>query len=118
MRDSRSIAGPLTKLLVFATVTIPLTALLAPTLGPFSFGGGEPYRAYFSDVTGLLVGDDVRIAGVRVGRVETIRLARDQPSVAEIRFTVDSGVPLAAGVRAHIRYRNLVGQRYVALTEG
>jgi len=38
--------------------------------------------------------------------------------VAEVAFTVDSQVPLAASVQARIRYRNLVGQRYVSLTEG
>ena len=31
---------------------------------------------------------------------------------------MDDDVPLATSVRAKIRYRNLVGQRYLALTEG
>ena len=113
-----SFAGPLTKLLCFAAVTLVLTALLAQTLGSIGLGGGTRYRAYFSDVTGLLVGDDVRIAGVRVGRIERIALAADQRSVAEVQFTVDNEVPLATSVLAKIRYRNLVGQRYVALSEG
>jgi phospholipid/cholesterol/gamma-HCH transport system substrate-binding protein len=39
-------------------------------------------------------------------------------NVAEVSFTVDGDVPLETSVRAKIRYRNLVGQRYVALTEG
>ena len=112
------IGAPLTKLLIFAAVTLTLTALLAQTLGSLGLGGGTRYRAYFTDVTGLLVGDDVRIAGVRVGRIEKIGLAADQRSVAEVAFTVDSDVPLATSVRAKIRYRNLVGQRYVALSEG
>jgi phospholipid/cholesterol/gamma-HCH transport system substrate-binding protein len=106
--------GPLTKLVVFAVVTLALTALLGQTLG-FTGLGGTTYRARFTDVTGLLVGDDVRIAGVSVGRVERIALAGD---VAEVSFTVDDKVPLETSVRAKIRYRNLVGQRYVALSEG
>jgi ABC-type transporter Mla subunit MlaD len=99
------IGAPLTKLLIFAAVTLTLTALLAQTLGSLGLGGGTRYRAYFTDVTGLLVGDDVRIAGVRVGRIEKIGLAPDQRSVAEVAFTVDSDVPLATSVRAKIRYR-------------
>lgn len=129
---NRRVGWPLTKLLVFVAVTLVLTALLAQTLGSIG-SGGVRYRAYFSDVTGLLVGDDVRIAGVRMGRVERIALAADtssarqssagrssadQASVAEVEFTVDDDVPLAVSVRAKIRFRNLVGQRYVALTEG
>ncbi|WP_433058693.1 MCE family protein [Dactylosporangium sp. CS-033363] len=105
----------LIKLSVFAAVTVLLTALLAQTLGAFS-GGGTQYRARFTDVTGLLAGDDVRIAGVKVGEVRDIRVADNR--VAEIAFTVADEIPLSTSVRATIRYRNLVGQRYIALTEG
>jgi phospholipid/cholesterol/gamma-HCH transport system substrate-binding protein len=113
--EGRGVAKPLVKLLIFAVVTLVLTGALAQTLGSLGFAGGPIYRAQFTDVTGLLVGDDVRVAGVKVGRVERIRLVGD---VAEVSFTVDEQVPLTTGVRAKIRYRNLVGQRYVALTEG
>nr|BFE62019.1 MCE family protein [Dactylosporangium thailandense] len=105
----------LLKLGAFAAVTILLTALLAQTLGAFS-GGGTRYRARFTDVTGLLAGDDVRIAGVKVGEVSDIRVADNR--IAEVAFTVDDDIPLTTSVRATIRYRNLVGQRYVALSEG
>jgi phospholipid/cholesterol/gamma-HCH transport system substrate-binding protein len=107
----RRIAAPLTKLLAFAAATVVLTGLLAQTLGAWG-PGGTTYRARFTDVTGLLVGDDVRVAGVKVGRVSAIDLAG---TVAEVSFTVDDQVPLATTVRAKIRYRNLVGQRYLAL---
>jgi phospholipid/cholesterol/gamma-HCH transport system substrate-binding protein len=116
--QSRAVAAPLIKLLVFAAVTLVLTGALATSLGSLDFAGGTRYRAQFTDVTGLLVGDDVRIAGVTVGHVTNIALAGEQHSVAEVTFTVDSGVPLTTGVLAAIRYRNLVGQRYVALSAG
>jgi phospholipid/cholesterol/gamma-HCH transport system substrate-binding protein len=112
---NRKIAAPLAKLIAFATVTVLMTAMLAQTLGAFA-GGGTTYRARFTDVTGLLDGDDVRIAGVRVGEVTALRVVDN--SVAEIEFTVSDDIPLATSVRAKIRYRNLVGQRYVALAEG
>ncbi|WP_319460159.1 MCE family protein [Micromonospora sp. RTP1Z1] len=107
--------GALVKLVVFAAVTLLATALLAQTLGAFP-PDGVTYRARFTDVTGLLPGDDVRIAGVRVGKVSDIAVVDD--TVAEVAFTVDRDVPVATSVRAKIRYRNLVGQRYVALSEG
>jgi phospholipid/cholesterol/gamma-HCH transport system substrate-binding protein len=116
MSPSRRVAGPLLKLLVFAAVTLVLTGALARTLGPLWTAGGTSYKARFTDVTGVLPGDDVRIAGVRVGQVTGVRVVDD--SVAELSFSVDDAVPLGSNVRAAIRYRNLVGQRYVALTEG
>jgi phospholipid/cholesterol/gamma-HCH transport system substrate-binding protein len=112
---NRSVLAPLVKLTVFAAVTVLLTALLAQTLGSFS-SGGTVYRARFTDVTGLLVGDDVRIAGVKVGQVRRIRVVDN--TVAEIAFSVADDIPLSTTVLAKVRYRNLVGQRYVALSEG
>jgi phospholipid/cholesterol/gamma-HCH transport system substrate-binding protein len=112
--QSRRVVGPLVKLIVFAAVTMLLTGVLAGTLGAVS-GSGTPYRARFTDVTGVLPGDDVRIAGVKVGEVTVVRLVGGH--TAELGFTVDPAVPLPAGVHATIRYRNLVGQRYVALTD-
>jgi phospholipid/cholesterol/gamma-HCH transport system substrate-binding protein len=121
---NRKVAAPLVKLTVFAVVTVLLTAMLAQTLGTWTEGGTE-YRARFTDVTSLLEGDDVRIAGVRVGKVTGLKVVDDpiaspgdRPTVAEVRFTVTDEVPLGTGVRAKIRYRNLVGQRYLALFEG
>ena len=113
--EGRRVAAPLVKLLVFAAVTLVLTALLAEQLGSLWSGGGVSYRARFTDVTGVLPGDDVRIAGVKVGQVSKVSLVGN--TTAQLTFTVERDVPLAPNVHATIRYRNLVGQRYVALTE-
>ncbi|MFF9819178.1 MCE family protein [Streptomyces sp. NPDC014006] len=112
----RKTAAPLIKFSLFALVTVLATALLAATIVNISFTPEHTYRAVFSDVTGLEKGDDIRVAGVRVGQVEDIRI-KDR-TLAEVAFTVRADRPLFTGTHAVIRYRNLVGQRYVALTEG
>jgi phospholipid/cholesterol/gamma-HCH transport system substrate-binding protein len=111
--------APLIKFSIFAIVTILATALLAATIVNVRFTSTDSYSAVFSDVTSLEVGDDIRVAGVRVGEVKDIRTttAGDR-TVAEVGFTVDRARPLLAGTGAVIRYRTLVGQRYIALTEG
>lgn len=109
----------LIKLIAFIAVTVVATGTLAATIGNIRFGGTTSYKALFSDATGLLPGDDVRIAGVRVGEVETIDVAEGpQQALALVSFSVDSDRTVATSTRALIRYRNLVGQRYVALSEG
>jgi phospholipid/cholesterol/gamma-HCH transport system substrate-binding protein len=114
----------LTKLLVFIVITTLATGVLVVTIGNLSFRGSEDYKAVFSDVTGLNKGDDVRIAGVRVGSVSEIEIV-DDPSEdapegatqAQITFSVQDGTTLSESTQATIRYRNLVGQRYIALDE-
>jgi phospholipid/cholesterol/gamma-HCH transport system substrate-binding protein len=115
MIHSRKVAGPLIKLLLFAAVTVVLTGLLGQTLGSLNFTGGTTYRARFTDVTGVLPGDDVRIAGVKVGQVTGVRVVDN--TLAELSLAVQDQTPLPTGVHATIRYRNLIGQRYVALTD-
>ena len=114
--QGRGVAAPLIKLGIFTLVTGLATFLLASTLSPYGAGGDPRYRAQFTDVTSLLVGDDIRIAGVRVGRVTAIELVDNK--IAEVEFTVDESIQLPKSVRAQVRYRNLVGQRYIALMEG
>jgi phospholipid/cholesterol/gamma-HCH transport system substrate-binding protein len=109
----------LIKLIVFIIVTVIATGTLAATIGNIRFGGTKTYNALFTDATGLLKGDDVRIAGVRVGEVDGVEVAGgERRALARVTFTVDSDRTIAQSTQALIRYRNLVGQRYVALSEG
>jgi phospholipid/cholesterol/gamma-HCH transport system substrate-binding protein len=109
----------LIKLIVFIVVTVLLTGTLAATIGNFRLGGTEAYQALFTDVTGVQKGDDVRIAGVRVGQVSKVAVVeRGGRSLGALTFEVDKSRQLAVSTRVLIRYRNLIGQRYVALSEG
>jgi phospholipid/cholesterol/gamma-HCH transport system substrate-binding protein len=113
---TKSIAGPAIKGTVFAVVTVLTTTVLGLSIANTSVGETRTYRAQFTDVAGLSDGDDIRIAGVRVGQVTGIRVADRR--VAEVRFTVDAARTLPASVTATIKYRNLVGQRYITLAQG
>ncbi len=104
------------KLLIFIVVTTLATALLAITIGNVSFADSRPYKAVFTDATGVVQGDDVRIAGVKVGTVSSIEIV-DQTK-ALVQFDVQTSSTLTRSTHATIRYRNLVGQRYITLTEG
>jgi phospholipid/cholesterol/gamma-HCH transport system substrate-binding protein len=112
----RESMGALVKLGFFFAFTGLSTLVLALTLSNGSFGDRNQYKAIFTDVTGMAKGDDVRIAGVAVGSVSKIEIVdRDR---ARVTFGVDSDVPLTANTNATIKFRNLVGQRYIALTQG
>ncbi|MGW2105623.1 MCE family protein [Streptomyces sp. NPDC001948] len=112
----RSLAAPLTKSIVFILVTVLATTVLALSIANTSVGETTTYRARFTDATGLVVGDSVRIAGVKVGQVESIRVADKR--LAEVGFAVRKGRKLPASVTASIKYLNMVGQRYIDLDQG
>ncbi|GAB3481454.1 MCE family protein [Amycolatopsis cihanbeyliensis] len=109
----RSFVPSLIKILIFAAVTVLLTAVLGATIANTNFGETSGYAARFTEASGLKAGDDVRIAGVKVGQVERIAVSRDNR--AEVDFTVESVRDLPASVTATIKYRNLIGQRYLSL---
>ena len=75
-------------------------------------GGGDVYYAAFSEAGGLKVNDEVRIAGVRVGKVEEIELEGDQVRVA---FRVDQEAEFGQETHASIRVKTLLGAMYLAL---
>jgi phospholipid/cholesterol/gamma-HCH transport system substrate-binding protein len=112
----RGIVAPLVKLAIFTVVTVTATALLAISIANVNLSDTEDYTARFSDATLLMPGDDVRIAGVRVGQVEEVGIVDRKQ--AEVTFSVSANRTLPKNVTAQIKFRNLVGQRYVALTQG
>ncbi|WP_026424099.1 MCE family protein [Actinokineospora inagensis] len=112
----RGLAAPLVKLAVFMVVTVAATAVLAISIANVDLADTDSYGARFTDATSLLPGDDVRIAGVRVGQVEDVQVA--DHNQAQVTFTVDANRRLPASVVAQIKFRNLVGQRYIALSQG
>ncbi|GAB3294527.1 MCE family protein [Parasphingorhabdus pacifica] len=112
----QSIAAPLTKFLIFVLVTLLASGLLIVTIANNTMSGsGDTYKARFTDVTSLHEGDDIRISGVKVGKVEGIEVVDRR--LAEVTFSV-VGRKLPASSNAVVKYRNLVGQRYIALEQG
>ncbi|MFC7496544.1 MULTISPECIES: MCE family protein [unclassified Nocardioides] len=105
----------LVKLLVFIVVTTLATSVLVVTIGNVSFSPKREYRAEFVDATGVVKGDDVRIAGVKVGSVQDVEIV--DRTRALVTFSVDETESLSQATHAAIRYRNLVGQRYISLTD-
>jgi phospholipid/cholesterol/gamma-HCH transport system substrate-binding protein len=111
--DAKTLSA-LIKLVIFMVVTTLATGVLVIIIGNITFGSSNSYKAEFVDATGLVKGDDVRIAGVKVGSVEGISIV--DRTRALVTFSVQTDTALMQSTHADIRYRNLVGQRYIALT--
>ncbi|SDE22531.1 MCE family protein [Nocardioides lianchengensis] len=103
------------KSLVFTVVTVLATGILAMTIRNSSSGEAVEYTAVFADATSVNRGDDVRVAGVKVGTV--LDVAVTEGRLARVRFTIRKGVPVERGAVIQINFRNLVGQRYLAIKQ-
>ena len=112
----KSIAGPLTSSIIFVLVTATITVILGVSIAHTGVSATVGYHAVFSDVTGLTVGDDGDIAGVRVGDVTSVSVYHR--NLALVSFSLPANRQLPASATATIKWLNLVGQRYVELGQG
>lgn len=113
--DAESFSS-LIKLLIFLVFTGGCTFLLMLILGNGSFASRSEYKGVFTDATGVAKGDDVRIAGVPVGAIDKVEIHDKNKAI--ITFSVNKDVPLKQNTFATLKFRNLVGQRYMALSQG
>ncbi|BBY99925.1 MCE family protein [Mycolicibacterium fallax] len=106
----------LIKVSVFTVVMVLVAAGLVLVFGKFKFSASNVYHATFADASRLKSGEDVRVAGVPVGTVRSVKLASDN-NVA-VTFDVDKRYQLYTSTRAAIRYENLVGDRFLEISTG
>ncbi len=97
---------------------VSLAVLAALVLAAFRaedlplIGGGDTYYASFSEAGGLKANDEVRIAGVRVGKVKKVDLDGDH---VKVEFLVDTGADFGTQTGAAIKVKTLLGAMYLAL---
>ena len=102
---------------LFVALGILALAYLSIKLGDIQIGSGNTYTltAVFPTVAGLQASAAVEIAGVSIGRVDTITL---QDFEAVVTMRVDSNVRLQDDAIASIRTRGLIGEKFIRITPG
>ncbi|MGW0173679.1 MCE family protein [Rhodococcus sp. NPDC003322] len=103
----RRVAQIVAALLVVALVTA------AGVIGHRELFGPRTITAVFTTTTAIYAGDDVRVSGVKVGKITAVR---PQGTTAELVMDIDRGVQIPADARAVIVAPGLVSSRYVQLT--
>jgi phospholipid/cholesterol/gamma-HCH transport system substrate-binding protein len=102
---------------LFLVLGILALSYLSIKLGRVSFlgGGGYAITVEFPSVGGLKAGSSVEIAGVEIGRVESIGLADYQ---ARVILRVNRDVQLQEDSIASIKTKGLIGEKYVRISPG
>jgi len=114
VRDN--LGGAIWRLVLFLVVCSFGIFSMFAIFGQLRFQPEKTYNAVFTNVTGLEPEDFVRVAGVEVGKVKSIRIQDD--STALVEFTAEDSLVMTEGARAVIRYDDVIGGRYMALDEG
>ena len=97
--------------------TVGLIILLSNTLTNPVAVNTRTYTAEFTDASGLHPDGDVRVRGVRVGKIESVALARRAgQNVAQVKLTLDRKYGVVAITRLAIKFQALTGVRYVDVT--
>jgi phospholipid/cholesterol/gamma-HCH transport system substrate-binding protein len=102
---------------LFVLVGIVCLGYLAIKLGKLEVLGDSGYSLYadFPTVAGLKRGDPVEIAGVKVGRVDSLGLADDR---ARLTLRLEDGVKVQEDAIASVRARGLIGDKFVLISPG
>jgi virulence factor Mce-like protein len=103
------------RFVAFVAVTGVLTAWIALQITGAQFGDRYRLEASFEDVSGLRSGDAVKLAGVEVGEVAHVDV---DMGLAVVAFEVDEGVAVPEDSTIEVRWRNLIGQRYLSIVPG
>ena len=102
---------------IFVLVGVLCLGYVAIRLGKLEVLSNSGYVLYadFASVAGLKNGDPVEIAGVKVGRVESLSLADEK---ARLGLRIDEHVKLTEDVIASVRARGLIGDKFILLSPG
>ncbi len=82
----------------------------------------DTYTIRFSNksvsFSGLDIGSDVTYSGIKIGRVEKVRIAPGDVSVIEVVISVDKGTPIASDSKASVASLGITGLKYIELSRG
>lgn len=112
----RSRRTPFVQLLAFLVVSAAVASYLAYVLGDVSLTSTRSYHALFTSASGMTSGSPVRIAGVDVGKVTGVHI-HDGDQI-EVDFDLDDSFSVTSASTATIRYKNLIGDRFLQLSRG
>ena len=104
---------------IFVFIGLLCVGYLTLKLGKMEIIGERHYflDARFESVSGLSEGARVELAGVPVGKVETIRLEPER-LIAEVRLKIQAHVELTDDVIASVKTAGLIGDKYIKLSPG
>ena len=76
------------------------------------------FREAAVSLNGLDVGSPVKYSGIRVGRVDSVRVDPNDVSVILVELSLDHKTPIAVDTMANLGSQGITGLKYIDLTRG
>lgn len=103
-------------LMIYAAVSVVILVYLSSVIVNLDvFAHRTSYSAVLPDAAGLRTHNAVKMAGVTIGEVTGVHLRHGQ---AVVSFSIDKDRPLLTSTKVGVRWRNLIGQKYLYLYPG
>ena len=104
------------RVLAIAGVLVAASALMLFATGASDGGGGYRVRAIFMSAFSVIPGEDVKIAGVKVGKIESLDVTPDHKAAVVLRIDRPGFDDFRADAECTIRPQSLIGERFVECT--
>jgi phospholipid/cholesterol/gamma-HCH transport system substrate-binding protein len=104
-------------MVVVSSLLLFVTIIMVGSYSPFRTRPSL-YKARFSYVGGLSQGSTVRLGGLTVGRVESIKVTEGNSSSIAVELSVKPGTPIKRDSEAAITSLGLLGDNYIEITLG
>jgi len=104
---------------IFVFIGILCIGYMTVKLGKMEWFGSDNYAVFarFQSIAGLKTGANVEMAGVKIGKVESISLDPVQ-QVAMVKIRIQKGVELTDDVIASVKTAGMIGDKYIKLSPG
>jgi phospholipid/cholesterol/gamma-HCH transport system substrate-binding protein len=106
------------RLVAAGCLVVAVAVLLALGVGAGGEDGGYRVRAIFDNVAFAVPGEDVKVAGAKVGVIESMDLTEDKKAAVTLRIDDERFTPFHTDAKCTVRPQSLIGEKYVECEPG
>jgi ABC-type transporter Mla subunit MlaD len=99
-------------------VAVPIVLVVGMAASGGGRGGKYEVRAIFDNVTSAVPGEDVKIAGAKVGKIESMDVAARRKAAVVLRIDDARFTPFRSDAKCSVRPQSLIGEKFVECTPG
>src|SRR3954453_10253429 len=101
------------RVLAITAILIAAGALAVAAMGAGGDGGGYKVRAIFDNAGFVIPGEDVKVAGVKVGSIDSLDVTPDHKAAVVLKITEPGYEDFRQDAGCIVRPQGLIGERFV-----